>query len=128
MMGAISDWFWNEDVWLPPGYKWDDFKISQLTSNNTVTLQPHQFAQFSDLLYPIPMSLVLIMLRLVVTRYVFRPLAVWLGLKQRPGQCHQDNSVLESVYRRQGGTKLSPEELSSLADQCGMSVIQVLLH
>ena len=35
---SASDWFWNEDVWLPPGYSWDHFKNSQLTNNKTQEL------------------------------------------------------------------------------------------
>ena len=44
-------------------------------------MEPEQFAQFSDLLYPVPLSLVLILLRLLVTRSLLRPLAARLGLR-----------------------------------------------
>ena len=99
MLRLVSDWFWSPHVWLPPGYTWDHFKSSQLTNNGTHSVSPDQFAQFHHLLYPLPLSLALILLRLLVTRTVFKPLASKLGLRCRSKPCHPDNPVLESVYR-----------------------------
>ena len=52
MMKMFSDWFWQPDVWLPPGYTWDHFKTVQLTNNGTERVSPDQFAQFHHLLLP----------------------------------------------------------------------------
>ena len=59
-------------------------------------MEPEQFAQFSDLLYPVPLSLVLILLRLLVTRSLLRPLAARLGLRT--------SAVKRSIGSRAGCT------------------------
>ena len=45
---AISEWFWNEHIWLPPGYDWDSFNSPQLTNNKTELVEPAQFAKFRE--------------------------------------------------------------------------------
>lgn len=123
VLRVASDWFWNEDIWLPPGHAWSNFRESQVTNNTSVVVEPGEFAQFGDLLYPLPLSLLLILLRLVVTRTVFRPLASRLGLRSRSARCHPDNVHLESVYTR--WQPPSHQDLVKISDQCGMSVMQV---
>lgn len=52
------DWFWMDDFWLPPNVTWKD-------------LEPQagvKYADFEDLLYPVPTAFVLILLRYVVER------------------------------------------------------------
>ena len=44
---TISTWFWNEDIWLPPGYHWESFNSPQLTNNKTVRVEPGELARFS---------------------------------------------------------------------------------
>ena len=61
--------FWNEDIWLPPNVTWDTFDDDE------------NFAQFSHLYFPIPAAFVLIAIRLVIERNIFRPLGIYLGLK-----------------------------------------------
>ena len=95
-----------------------------MTSNNTVLVEPEEFAQFYDLLYPLPLSLLLILLRMAVTRTVFRPLASRLGLRSRADKSQvPDNALLEAVHTR--GRAPSNQELTKLAEQCGITVIQV---
>ena len=65
VLKVASDWFWNEDIWLPPGHTWASFQETQVTNNNTVLVEPEEFAQFSDLLYPLPLSLLLILLVMI---------------------------------------------------------------
>jgi hypothetical protein len=52
-------WFWNSDVWLPPGFDWADMK------NNSRGVK---YAEFADLIYPIPLALALICVRYVIER------------------------------------------------------------
>ena len=125
VFNKISEWFWNEDIWLPPGYNWNSFRTVQVTNSSNVRVEPSQFAQFGDLLYPIPLSLILILLRFLVTKHVFRPMATMLGLRSRLKQCPpSENSQLEAVYRSSRST-LSQQDLKNLSEQCGISVIQV---
>lgn len=123
LVTTISKWFWNEHIWLPPGYDWDSFKSPQLTNNKTVMVEPGEFAKFSDLLYPIPLALALIVARLALQRTVFRPLAGRLGLKSRTKPYHQHNERLEKVFRRR--SSLSSQDMSKLSTECGLSSIQI---
>ena len=120
---TISTWFWNEDIWLPPGYHWESFNSPQLTNNKTVRVEPGEFARFSDLLYPIPLALILILTRLLLQRTVFRPLATRLGLKSRTRPCHLHNEKLEAVFRRR--SRLSRQDMAELSAESGLSAIQV---
>ena len=122
----ISEWFWNEDIWLPPGYNWNSFKTVQLTNSSNVRVEPSQFAQFGDLLYPIPFSIILILLRFLVTKHVFKPMATMLGLRSRLQQCPpSENGQLEAVYQS-SKSALSQQDLKNLSEQFGMSAIQVI--
>jgi len=55
---SFQQWFWNPDVWLPPGFSWEDMK-----NNDKV-----KYAEFGDLIYPIPLAIGLIILRFIVER------------------------------------------------------------
>ena len=61
--------YWSEDIWLPPNVTWDTFADDE------------NFAQFSHLFFPIPAAFVVIAIRLVIERNIFRPLGLYLGLK-----------------------------------------------
>ena len=123
MLSSISGWFWSDQVWLPPGYTWSSFNSPQLSNNKTVLLQPGDFAKFSDLLYPLPLALCLILVRLALQRALLRPLAARLGLKSRRRPCHQHNDQLETAFR--SSSSLSRGELARLSTESGLSAIEV---
>lgn len=58
ILRSFLDWFWNPDVWLPPGIGWDDIK-----ANDKV-----KYANYGDLLYPIPAAFCIIFVRIIVER------------------------------------------------------------
>ena len=61
---------WSEDIWLPPNVTWEFFQDDD------------NYAQFHHLLYPIPAALIVIVIRVMIERIIFRPLGKLLGLKQ----------------------------------------------
>ena len=123
LVRSLSAWFWNDQVWLPPGYTWSSFNSPQLTNNQTVIVQPGDFAKFSDLLYPLPLALCVILVRLALQRTLLRPLATRLGLKSRRRPYHQHNERLETAFRR--SSTLSRADLAQLSSECGLSAIEV---
>ena len=123
LMSSLSSLFWNDDIWLPPGVTWSSMQQPQ-TVNNT-TIYPEQFAQFSHLWYPLPMALVMLMLRLLVERGVFKHIGTRLGLKDHKRAYPAENKILEKAFRR--NQLLSSEDLISISEDCGMSTIQVRL-
>ena len=62
--------FWSEDIWLPPNITWESFDGDE------------RFAQFSHLYYPIPAAFAVIAIRMLIERKIFRPLGLFLGLKE----------------------------------------------
>ena len=121
LSSSISGWFWNEDIWLPPKVTWNSFNHPHTV--NTRTFNPEQFAQFSDLWYPVPMAFIVIILRWVVERGIFKPVGIRLGLKDHKRLYPVQNTILEKAFRRL--QSLSPEDLKSLSQDSGLSNLQV---
>ena len=59
----LSQWFWSDDFWLPPNITWDHLVDTSEDPNI-------RFPSSSDLFYPIPMALVLIVIRYLVENQV----------------------------------------------------------
>ena len=81
-------YFWNEDIWLPPNVTWDTFADDE------------NFGQFSHLYFPIPAAFVVIAIRLVIERNIFRPLGLYLGLKHsetKPVTLAHDDQIQKAV-------------------------------
>jgi len=112
-----SQWFWNSDIWLPPNVTWDSFHSPQTVRD--AVLQPGDFARFSDLWYPVPLAVLVIMVRYAVERLVFKPLGIALGLKDRKRANPASIPALEAAYTR--GTW----EVDTLAMEVDMTVLQV---
>ena len=93
MAADISSWFWNPDIWLPPNVDWDNFTEHKVL-NNTV-IEPENYAKFSDLWYPIPMALVVMVIRWVVENRIFRPIGIKMGIKDNRRKLPVKNDVLE---------------------------------
>ena len=53
-MSALTDWFWNERVWLPPNMTWSDVRPVPGSK---------RFTKFEELWYPIPAGILLIFIR-----------------------------------------------------------------
>lgn len=54
------DLFWCEDVWLPPNTTWADLAPNAMPDV--------QHTDYRDLLYPLPMALVMLVLRYVLEK------------------------------------------------------------
>ena len=121
MQSSQSSWFWNEDIWLPPGITWDTMKQPQ-SVNNTI-IYPEQFAQFGDLLYPLPLALLMILVRWVVERLVFRTIGLRIGLRHHSRPYPTHNNLLEEVFKK--NKSLAHQDLISISSQTGLSIIQV---
>lgn len=61
-MGQFLDWFWNPEFWLPPGMKWTDLRSTDEIS----------YPDPADVYYTVLYALVLIAIRYLVERSVFK--------------------------------------------------------
>jgi hypothetical protein len=55
---SASKVFWSPDVWLPPNITWED--VAPTPSNG--------FADYRHLFYPLPMALILLVVRYALER------------------------------------------------------------
>ena len=62
-MSSYSGFFWKEDIWLPPNVTWSDL------TNYPGGGGEVNYRKFSDLMYPIPAALLLIVIRYTLERY-----------------------------------------------------------
>jgi len=115
----MFDWFWNPDVWLPPNIDWETFKAPR-TVNDSLVIQPEQFAVFSDLLFPLPLAVCLILLRLLVEATLFRPVGRRLGLQERAWPAARPG--LEQLFS--SGRRVAGQALEVAAQQDGLTVVQ----
>ncbi|XP_030021916.1 ceramide synthase 6 isoform X2 [Manduca sexta] len=115
MLRFILDNFWNEDVWLPPNTTWEDLEPG-----------PDKAVVYNDyrhLLWPLPLALVLIILRHVMEKYWFAPFGKSLGIKNTRPKKALNNSKLELAY--QSSPKIKHKQICALAKQLDMSERQV---
>ncbi|XP_052739048.1 ceramide synthase 5 isoform X1 [Bicyclus anynana] len=122
MLRALLDIFWDEDVWLPPNTTWED--IAPGPDKAVV------YTDYRHLLYPIPLALVLIVLRHTLEKYIFAPFGKSLGIKNTRPKKAPNNPKLESAYAGSPKIKhkqlfLSKDEICALAKQLDMSERQV---
>jgi len=121
----VSTWFWNPDVWLPPNVTWDSFHQEQVIKEKVV-IEPKDFARFSDLWYPLPCALVVMLIRFLVENFVFKPIGIRLGLKDRKRRPPPHNDVLEEAFcSRRSSRGEDGREVERVAERAGITTLQV---
>ena len=113
---ALSKWFWNPSIWLPPNVTWQNFEESQ--NQNIV---PEDLAQFSDLWYTLPIALGLIVIRWLVENFLFRPIGIKMGLKDR--KVPDENSTLEEIFKNIHS--MNNSEKAKVSSQFGLTLRKV---
>ena len=115
-----SGWFWNDDFWLPPNVTWKTIEVSDEG--------PIKYANFKDLGYPLMLAWVVLLMKFVFEKRLFRMLGVALfGLKERKRSLPPPNPVLEEHFRRSSNGRLDREAISSLVKKVDMTERQVEL-
>ena len=74
MTSELSAWFWDDTFWLPPNVTWSSLKSREPEVST---------ASFSDLAYPLGLAWIILLIRKVVERFVFRPIGQRLGMKEK---------------------------------------------
>jgi len=90
-MASLAATFWSPTIWLPPNITWSDFE------------EREDFAQFHHLLLPFPLALLLVLLRVLFEKRVFRPLGSWLGVSSPPRRADSAGGGLEEQEVEQPG-------------------------
>ena len=101
---TLSAWFWDDTFWLPPNVTWSSLKSRE----PEVT-----YASFSDLAYPLALAWVILLVRKIVERFVFRPLGQKLGMKEQRKQLQAPKELLKE-RKRNGGAAIDHAEERSV--------------
>ena len=118
---TASQWFWSPKVWLPPNVTWESFDELEEVDDDVQM----KFARFSDLLYPLPICVIMLILRALVERLIFKPLGLALGLKERKHREPEQNAVLEKAYNM-SKREMGEKEVDALAFETQLSPLQVI--
>lgn len=92
---GLCDFFWSENVWLPPNTTWDDLDPANVENNIRHT-------DYRDLKYPILLALVALLIRYIAERYWFAPIGRFVGIVDRSIQKTIQNQLLEKAYVKIG--------------------------
>ena len=82
-----------------------------------------EFAQFSDLWYPIPMAVMMMVLRWIVEKYIFRPIGLRVGMRDSRRSYPKSNPVLEASFRK--SPHPSHDVVKSLSEDTKLTVMEV---
>ena len=87
---------WSSGFWLPPGLQWENFKEDRLVNKSIIGT--NKYARPMDLLYPIPMALLMIMARIVVEKVIFKQLGQALCVPS----CRQPRPEMTDAHLKRG--------------------------
>uniref|UniRef100_A0A8C6VD62 Homeobox domain-containing protein n=1 Tax=Naja naja TaxID=35670 RepID=A0A8C6VD62_NAJNA len=114
-MAQLTQWFWRQEYWLPPGITWEDMQDTE----DIRYPQPHH------LLLCFPIALLLIALRFLFYRKIAIPLSKKLGLQEKVRRKPSPNLILEHSFPHLVLPPAIQEEVSGLAKQCDLPTRQV---
>ncbi|KAJ8363152.1 hypothetical protein SKAU_G00119830 [Synaphobranchus kaupii] len=101
-MGALDQWLWRQEYWLPPGITWEDMQGQE----------GGWYPRPRDLLVALPLALGFIALRFVFDRLVAVPLGRQLGVCDRTRVPVRLVPHLEAFYTRHSRQPTQNEILS----------------
>ncbi|XP_047560747.1 ceramide synthase 4 isoform X1 [Lutra lutra] len=114
MLSSLSEWFWQERLWLPPNNTWAALE------DRDGLVYPHA----RDLLAALPVALVLVVMRLAFERFVGLPLGRLLGVHDQTRRPAKPNATLEKYFLTEGW-KPKEHQMAVLAVQCGLTLPQI---
>uniref|UniRef100_A0A8D3AEE1 Ceramide synthase 5 n=1 Tax=Scophthalmus maximus TaxID=52904 RepID=A0A8D3AEE1_SCOMX len=114
MTSSFSDWFWNERFWLPENATWAELEHPPPGA---------EYPRVRHVLYALPLSVGVFLLRLLFERLVAKPCAHILQIQAGVPRRAQPNAVLERLYR----SKTSPDtrQLEGLSKQLDWDVRKI---
>lgn len=123
---SISAWFWNPQIWLPPNVTWESFEEnsnSEAPLSDGLDDEEGRYAKFSDLMYPIPMAIMMMFLRWGVEKFIFRPIGLQVGMKDSRKSYPRSNPILEAEFRKsKNPTQAATENLSKATSMTELEV------
>ncbi|KAM9831006.1 ceramide synthase 5-like [Syngnathus typhle] len=114
MTSSLSAWFWSEKFWLPQNVSWADLEHPPPGVD---------YPRVGDLLYALPLSVGIFVLRILFERLVAKPCAHILQIQAGVQRQAQPNAVLEKLY--QSKTCPDAKQLEGLSKQLDWDVRKI---
>lgn len=114
MGSTTSNWFWDENFWLPSNVSWKDLQ------DNGGDKYPH----IQDFYMVFPFAVFLIICRFFFERLLARPLGVALGVPTTRSAVATENAFLEDVFLRET-KRPDSKRIEGLAKQTDLSPREV---
>lgn len=111
----FTDTFWSTKVWLPPNTTWADIAPGSRADVN--------HADYKDLIWPLPLALVMLVIRYVLERYWLSPIGKSLGIKSSRPKKASPNPLLENAYNK--SSRLTHKTVVTLTKQSDMTERQI---
>ncbi|GAU95616.1 hypothetical protein RvY_07206 [Ramazzottius varieornatus] len=113
-MRRLSEALWSEQFWLPANVTWEHLKSTSTKA----------YPDFYALMYPIPLAVVIFLVRQLVEKFIYEPLGKSLNIPNRRPEPPKSNAQLETAF--QASKHPSDAQILALAKRCDMSERQVL--
>lgn len=111
----IGKSFWSTDIWLPPNITWEDIAPGSRTDIN--------HADYRDLIWPLPLALVIMLLRYSLERFWISPIGKSLGIKSTRSKKAANIPTLEKAYEQ--SSRLDHKKVISLSKHLDMTERQI---
>uniref|UniRef100_U5EU05 Putative schlank n=1 Tax=Corethrella appendiculata TaxID=1370023 RepID=U5EU05_9DIPT len=110
---AISETFWTPKIWLPPNTTWADIAPTEEIKR----------ADYTHLVYPLPIAFLIIILRHLVEKYWITPIGKSIGIKSTCPKPPIPNKILETSYNE--CSRLTHKTIVGLSKQVDLSERQI---
>ncbi|XP_037941577.1 ceramide synthase 6-like [Teleopsis dalmanni] len=115
ILGSFGEAFWSTRIWLPPNTTWEDIAPgSRLDVKH---------ADYRDLVWPLPLALVVMIIRFALERYWIAPVGKSLGIRNLKPKKAPFNKVLQKAFET--SSKLDHQKIIELSKHTDLTKRQV---
>ncbi|KAI8117872.1 Ceramide synthase 6 [Lucilia cuprina] len=107
--------FWSTDIWLPPNTTWEDIAPGSRPDIN--------HADYTDLIWPLPLALLVMLTRYSLERFWISPIGKSLGIRSTRSKKAPNIPLLEKAYEK--SIRLDHKKVVSLSKQLDLTERQI---
>ncbi|KAL9878773.1 ceramide synthase 6 [Glossina fuscipes] len=115
VLQKVRETFWSTNVWLPPNTTWADIAPGSHPDVN--------HADYRDLVWPLPMALVVMLVRYALERFWIAPIGKSLGIRSSRSKKAANIPLLEQAY--EASNKINHKKLTEMAKHLDMTERQI---
>lgn len=115
ILQELANKFWSKKLWLPPNTEWNDVAPG---SRSDI-----EHADYRDLLWTLPLAIIVLIIRFCVEKYILSPLGKSIGIRSVTYKRAAPVFILEKAYT--DCNQLSRKRIVGLKKQLDMSKYQI---